>query len=395
MKILSFAIILFFMFLALNAQNITNIDLTQVKFEEVPADRIFEDIKFVPLETHKDGLLTMKSTFYLTDKYIVAVTFLKGAYLFDRETGAFVREVSSFGQGPDQYQGFIYHRSGFDEKHNILFANDPPFGKTWKGINIETNKVESIFKKSLPENDKSFSATAPWLIKDNIYVSFCNNRTGKDKIRLIVFDSDGNIIKKYPNYLEYDKGGSMSMPADNGIFYYYNERTYFKEWNYNDTVFCVDEKSMLPHIVFKLGNKQPSYYHQNNSNYNKGKYLINFVHESNTFILFSFTYYTEIVNILGETSGENISLHTGYYDKKSKQTYISSTRDYKKSGYAVTGVPVSFSPISINKSNEMVALINPEELIMYKDRIDSKFKHIFRNIQEDDNPILIIAKLKN
>jgi len=186
----------------------------------------------------------------------------------------------------------------------------------------------------------------------------------------------------------------MSMPADNGIFYYYNERTYFKEWNYNDTVFCVDENSMLPHIVFKLGDKQPSYYHQNNSNYNKGKYFINFVHESNTFILFSFTYYTEIVNILDETSGENVSLHTGYYDKKSKQTYISSTRDYKKSGYAVTGVPVSFYPISINKSNEMTAIINTEKLFEYKDRIDSKYKYLFQNIQEDDNPIIVIATLK-
>ena len=70
------------------------------------------------------------------------------------------------------------------------------------------------------------------------------------------------------------------------------------------------------------------------------------------------------------------------------------SRDYKKSGYAVTGVPVSFYPISINKSNEMTAIINTEKLFEYKDRIDSKYKYLFQNIQEDDNPIIVIATLK-
>ena len=394
MRTLFFTIVLVFMFFELNAQNITEIDLTQAKFAEVPANRIFEEIKFVPLETHKDGLLNIRSTYYLTDKYIIAVRFLQGAYLFDRKTGAFIREVSSFGQGPDEYSGFIYPQHGFDEKNNVLFASDNPWGKSWKSINIETNKIESLLKKTLPENDESFSATAPWLIKENIYVSFCNNRTGKDKVRLVVFNKDGNIIKKYPNYLEYDRGESVSSPSNSGIFYFYDGLTCFKEWNYNDTVFSVDEKNMLPRIIFKLGNKQPSYYHQKNSDYDKGKYLINFVHECNTFVLFNFSHFTEITNVSG-ISNPKASLYTGYYDKKSKQTYISSTPDFKTAGYYIAGIPVSFYPISINKNNEMVAIINPEELFKNKDSIDSKYKHLFQNIQEDDNPILIIAKLKD
>ena len=397
MKILFSTTILLFLFLTINAQNITSIDLTQAKFERVSSDRIFEEMEFIPLETHEDGLLNMRSTFYLTDKYIIGVNFLKGAYLFDRKTGAFIREVSSFGQGPDEYTGFIYNRYGFDEKNNILFASDHPWGKSWRGINIETNKVESIIKLSLQKNDdERFSATAPWLIKDDIYISFCNNVTGKDKVRLAVFDKEGNIIKEYPNYLEYINRNILAIPANNGIFYHYNERSYFKEWFYNDTIFCVNENIMSPHIIFKSGNKQPSYYHQTNIDYNKEKYLINFACESHSFILFSFSYHTETNKSLsGETIGSNSSTHTGYYDKTNKQTYISSTPDYKKSGYTILGLPVSFYPLSINKSNEIVAIINPEELIINKDNIDSKYKHLFINIQEDDNPILIIARLKN
>ena len=406
-KKISSTIVLFAVFFSMNAQNMICIDLTQAKFGQISANSIFEEIKYVPLETHKGGLLDIKiASYYLTDKYIIAMNFCGGAYLFDRETGKFIREVSSFGPGPDEYKGPLYNHYGFDEKNKILFATDAgPYSRLWKCINIETNKVESTINKPLGENnnvgfDKEapwlLSVQAPWLLKDNFYISFCNNRSGKDKIRLVIFDKEGTVIKEYPNYLEYKDANRNRIPASNGIFYYYNENTYFKEMNYNDTVFRVDENRMSPHIIFNLGNKQPSYYHQQDVEFNKGKYLINLVSESNSFIIFNFSYFTETVRIsgLGITDVKNNTLHSGYYDKKSKQTYISSTPDFKQSGYSAIGIPVSFHPVSINKNKEMITCIDPEELMKHRDRIDVKYRHLFQNIQADDNPIVIIAKLK-
>ena len=396
MKKLSFTLLLYFIFLSSNAQNITTIDLAQAKFGEIPANTIFDEIEIIPLELHEDGLLNANSTFYFNDKYIIGLRTLRGAYLFDRKTGSFIREASSIGQGPDEYNGRFFTRSGFDEKNNILFTSDNNArGKSWKGINIETNKIDLNIKISLQNNhDEDFSATAPWLIKDNIYVSFCNNWTGKDKVRLIVFDKNGNLLKKYPNYLEYIDVNLYALPAYDGIFYYYNGMTYFKEVNYNDTVFRVDEKEMSPHIIFDLGDKQPSYYNRNNSDYNSGKYFINFVHETDLFILFSFSYYKETLNTPYGKTESNPSIHTGYYDKKSKQTYISSTSDLKKSGYVIPGIPVSFRPLYINKNKQMIAKIDAEELYKYKDNIDQKYKHLFQNIKDDDNPIVIIARMR-
>ena len=377
----------FFMIFELNAQNITEIDLTKAKFGEIPANIIFEEIEYVPLETHRDGLLNMRSTFYLTDKYIISVRFLSGAYLFDRETGAFIREISSFGQGPDEYKGYINPRYGFDEKNNVLFATEWAGSETvFKRINIETNKVDTPAIKVSKKHTDEFVLTSPWRINDDMYISFCNNKTGKDKVRLVAFKKDGEIINKYPNYLEYINVDDSLSSSNSGIFYDYNGSTYFKEWGYNDTVFRVDEKKMLPHIIFKLGDKQASYSHQKNSESLKGKYFMYFVHESDSFVLFNFSYFTDDVKR---------STHTGYYDKKSKQVFISSTPDYEKSGYSVNGLPISFYPIYVSKNNEMVAIIDPEELIKNKDKMDSKYRHLFKDIQEDDNPILIIAKLKD
>jgi hypothetical protein len=179
------------------------------------------------------------------------------------------------------------------------------------------------------------------------------------------------------------------------IFYYYNGLTYFKEWCYNDTVFFVTEKEMLPHVIFKSGNKQPSYYHQNDADYNKGKYLMNFVYESGSFILFNFLYYNETRTMMGTKYGENVSTHTGYYDKKRKRVYISSTSDFKQSGYTINGIPETFYPICINGNNEMIGMIEPEKLLKHKVITNSKYESLFLNIQEDDNPIIIIEKLKN
>lgn len=98
MKILLTIIISFTIFLTSSAQNVTSVDLTKSKFKETNAEEIFKDVKIISLETHKDGLIEKHCTYYLTDKYIIAVGFLQRAYMFDRETGAFIREVSSLGQ---------------------------------------------------------------------------------------------------------------------------------------------------------------------------------------------------------------------------------------------------------------------------------------------------------
>ena len=314
------------------------------------------------------------------------------------ETGSFIREVSSFGQGPNEYTGSIFDSYGFDEKNDIIFTGDSHY-ESCKGINLETNNVELIVKKPLIENaNERIHTSAPWLIKDDTYISFCNNRTGKDKIKLIVYDKEGSIMKQYPNYLEFHKGESRTNQVSPGIFYYYKGLTYFKEMFYNDTVFSVDENNLAPHIIFKLGNKQPSYYHRMANDNTKGKYLINFVNESNSFVLFNFIYYTETETMRGPMGSESIAkdrlTHTGYFDKKTKQVYISSSPDYQKSGYILTGLPVGFLPISINKNKEMIAHIDPEELIKYKEKIDPQYKHLLQNIQEDDNPIVVIAKIK-
>ena len=155
MKMLIFTILHYVLIAAINAQSITYIDLTKAKFGDIPANRIFEEIEIVPLETHPDALLNVDHpNYYLTDKYIIAMTSIRKvfsvgvAYLFDRKTGSFIRQVSAIGQGPDEYLFSPYNEYGFDENNSILYVTDNLMGELCKGINIDTNKTALIVKKT-------------------------------------------------------------------------------------------------------------------------------------------------------------------------------------------------------------------------------------------------------
>jgi len=158
MKIISYTIIPFLMFCVLGScqmnsihelidESLTYVDITQAKFGNGNAEEIFTDFEIIPLELSPKSRLKIESArYYLTDKYIIGVNSFGPAYLFDRKTGAFIREVSSMGRGSDEYTGMLHSKYGFDEDNNILFASDGYAGKFWKGINIETNKIETFVR---------------------------------------------------------------------------------------------------------------------------------------------------------------------------------------------------------------------------------------------------------
>ncbi|MDR2146834.1 MAG: 6-bladed beta-propeller [Tannerella sp.] len=417
MKKLFYINLLFIIFRISGAQDTIYVDLENPTYEEIPASRIFEKIEYIPLETPQDERLkkdvvimndeikveSLKIThlkkgltkFHVTDRYIVALASFD-AYLFDR-TGRFVRQISSQGKGPDEY-GF--RTVGFDGETNMVYAEDGG-SNILKCINIETNKVESIVKKPIriksnkeavtkisfsKKEDNFYAISAPWRIKENRYIGFNNNTTGKDATKLIVFDKDGNIIKAFRNYLEYEDI-TLEIPMQNGIFYIYDQKTYFKEFLYNDTVFQVDEKNATPHIVFRLGDKQPSYSYREDEEYNRGKIFITYVYENSLYVVFNYFIYNEF-------SFRPDVVHTGYYDKKNRKTHVSLNPDHK-SGYKLDGIPARFYPTNHNGLGELTGEIFPEELTKHKDEISAENQDLFMNLRENDNPIVIVGKLKD
>ena len=75
------------------------IDWNKVQEEPIALSSFASTIEYIPLETTDECLLRPHAGFYLTDKYIIAVDAIYGAYLFNRENGKFIHQITKRGQG--------------------------------------------------------------------------------------------------------------------------------------------------------------------------------------------------------------------------------------------------------------------------------------------------------
>ena len=93
----------------------------------------------------------------------------------------------------------------------------------------------------------------------------------------------------------------------------------------------------------------------------------------------------------------NISF-SNYYDKKTKQLY-SCERKGERCGFVndIDGLGTFF--MQRLDGNKLVGLLMPEELLDYMEihkdvKLSSTGKKILENLQFDDNPVVVIATLK-
>jgi hypothetical protein len=93
---------------------IITIDLVNPHVESIPMSRFFTNVEYVPLATNESCILKKKKTsYYLTNQYIIGINVLGDAYLFDRKTGQFIRQISRKGTGEDESRHPI-DQYGFD-----------------------------------------------------------------------------------------------------------------------------------------------------------------------------------------------------------------------------------------------------------------------------------------
>jgi len=149
------------------------IDLTTATHKPILYSDVFEEVEYVKLETTPECLIESgMSHIYLTDKYIIFFYIKQqNAYLFDRKTGRFIKQIGRRGQGPNEYNGFVVPI--FDENESMLYFEREKEGKEWIGYHIETDNSSIIkqpvtFKRSLSGNNIVFSSIKNFIKIDSI-----------------------------------------------------------------------------------------------------------------------------------------------------------------------------------------------------------------------------------
>ena len=369
---------LFVVFLCISCNNIvkdgalTTIDLVTATRKPVTVEDVFDRVEYVILETSPECMVSDRVKLYVTELHIIVTCQrFHNAFLFARNTGEFIKQIGRRGRGPGEYSSLIGHNE-FDEVNQVMYFNK---GQDWLGIHIETEELSTIAKPQLggiPMGPVVLQAVQDFFALDSsFYYGFVNNFTGDNPDMLVIFDEKGAIYKTFPNYQVFDKLKPSQFGVLPGEYYRFNGNHYFKEPFYNDTIYRVTRDTIYPHLVFSLGNKQPDSYLRESDNKNKDVYEIRLIGECERFVLF----YT--------------SDFSAYYDKTLNKTFICENH------YEIDDF-LEFIPRHMNSEGEVYGVLEAIDVVDFFEKnkdFRSDLEHLY-GIAEEDNPVVVIAKLK-
>jgi hypothetical protein len=370
---------------------------------EVLLSSIADSVEYIILESNPNCQFEEPYMIGTQDSLIIIIAFQR-ILVFDRHTGAFKYNISSYGNGPDEFLQPI--GNSFDENKKLIYTkkNNLVSGFSFDGKLGERFKVP----QTSMELNFEFNITSFWPCSENKYIGYSKNYSGNNPYKLELFDSTGQIIKHFPNYNSFDKkkynGGSLSIQQ--GWFFVVQDSIRFFE-QYTDTIYTFSNDNLIPRYELSMGALALPYYLQGVEKEYKNERLklfyISDMRESSRFLFF--------------TVGINLYKHFCVYDKKLKQAkvceeivdkeYYKYPTYYEQRVIGFMNDIDDFLPIGtgrsglfINRNDEMSTYIlaqdverwfklNPDKSAKLPDKLKK-----FSKVQPLDNIIVEIVKLK-
>ena len=216
------------------------------KYQLIPVSRFVTGLEYIPLEIGDDCLIgeDIRNIIVTTSHIFVAGS--NYCYAFDRD-GRFTGRIGSTGQGPGEYQNIV--GLSIDEKNQSLYIETPHtiLEYSWDGVFRQSvNKPKNMIGSLL--DNVSF-------VRDNLFIGHVPNYSGNEPYNFLLFDKFGQVIESFDNHVKTDRAKPRYMAAAENAMrpYSLSERIYVKE-NSNDTLYCLNEQNeLIPQYVFDLG----------------------------------------------------------------------------------------------------------------------------------------------
>ena len=343
--------------------------------QEVLLSQIARKVEYIPLETRLECLIQKPRGFvqYVGGNYIIPCS--QVVYMFDG-TGKFIRQIGSHGGGPAEYNNIFSMDA--DAKNGQLYL------QTIRKQNVYTLAGDYVKNLPIPDVDKVAK------LNDSLYVAYIHNSTGQRKERLLLLNGKGDTIRTFPNYdfFKVEKNRSFMMMSPNDRYLLrYKDNLCFKDY-YNDTLFTVTEKELLPRYILQLGKYHiPVESRWENMNFDwkrfereASKYLRVNVLETDHYVFMPYIHWTE-----------NKKTGLVIYDKDKKTCF--RAKDIRIPNDMEGGIPLE--PYTSIGDNTLLTLWTPAEIMELAEKDPSILKHDkLKNLKEDDNPVLMIVHLK-
>ena len=363
------------------------------------------EIKYIPLETN-DSVLLSRVMQIICDNEKILIESSRSCWLFDN-TGKFCHKIGHEGQGPNDYlvinKIFLNENEIFLEDRNKILIYDTN-GNLVEKINWGSNEMPTEYSGYNYRNILPF--------KKNTYVMNFALYDSGNYPQAILFEKQESglkIIKEYPNSVKLDKLREGYYFHELGVMYRYKDEMRVHKM-INDTVFSIDQNAEMKDVfVFDFGKYRTTraYYEKKEGvddryNYSKKFISVNTFCESvnHLFITFDFGNHApepiEFVNRQGNQSF-NPTVH-GVFDKRTGELTLMRQPIRGKLGLKndIDNGPVIW-PQYISSNKELVTNVSAEDFLEYYKNTSNpspQMTEVAKNLKYDDNPIVIIAKLK-
>ena len=389
-------------------------------YQRVYCSDFFSSLEIIPLETNKN-ILVGGDPFILANDSLIFVCStiaqnilppLRNVLVFNR-SGKFLNQIGEIGGGPGEYFGissfFLNH------ENSTVFIED--------GLNIFEYEFNGKFigSFSLPRIDGHRLGEFSYLEK-NLFIGSISYYFGYRQ-KYFVFDRNGDIVKGYPGNYIYNHSSNLRNLLLSSLNPIRMDNQLFLKDHVNDTLYTLVNMNLQPVYVFNFGqytyplgeiNKEgqreiipldvagssaimrvqemvgtPKYFFYSIFVPSilprpKTKPTFRFGRESST---------DNIVHCIFDiVSGANILLNTDLYHQKGINNDINGGLPFFPKYYVGNDVVVD-----IWQADYMKEMLTEEYFASQRikdQHAHKKLKELLKHLKYDDNPVVVIAKLK-
>lgn len=340
-----------------------------------------DSLRFVILETTRESLLS-NAYFIVSDEYILAYS-QSEFYKFSAD-GKFIKKIIYKGRGPQEIS--LITSLYFDEGKNLLYLNDHQ-----KRYLLVYELTSNQFLQSIEKGSMGFE----FAIRDSIITS-----TGSESDALVTQTINGDILCRIPNNKKILSGANREVRFQ-GNNLYYLENEFYTKFTRDDTLFIFENNSLNPYLSVKFKTVKDNPPVDIIKNGDRGFSIICITKKS---VLISTSEVENVEYYSGGNASWNRKREYFILDKVTGLSVKinSFTDDYTGSDFKVTSEGIR---IPRNMENGRIIIpLNPLNIrdILARDSqnnnlqksVSEQLKKINDCLDETDNPVLVIGKIK-
>lgn len=399
-------------------------------YRQVPMSEHVSEVEYIPLETGKDFMIDESKNFNLiatTDRIFVAG--LEYCYVFTRQ-GKFVCKVGSMGRGPGEYN--IVAGITVNEESRIVYLDSvyELLEYSWNGEFIRS--IEKPMREEADAFGGGVITDEIALLRDNLFLGNIENNTGDEPNRWVLFDDIGTTVKAFPQPIRLNKETGFSSGMFGASEPFVRSGVAWVKEILNDTLYKIDHSlDLVPKLVFDLGRyafprgEMLTYgnideFRERSVNLMEGTNIPMII--TDKYLFFSANVGKDIQSAFNVPDGVERTMNfqgqqyqhndtgtvLGLYDFADNRTVFLDRDPISRRFGLVNDIDggLSFWPRCYTYDDELVQVLSAFEM---KDVLTEEYfaahpakdpaahkrlRTLLENLKEDDNPVIVIAKLK-